>query len=185
MPRSLPVVAVLLALASRLPADELPDGRKGVRHEIYFEGTDRPDLAGRRLVLYPVHVEGAWLEVVAGKSADFYHFMKPCLYAVDGEIPEDPAARKAFFETLPRSTPIERIATVSEADPTARIVTTYRVGELEGQILKIGKKVEFFDEKGNALQTRENALLPTLLGTSATAILLLFVAFGRRRAVRG
>lgn len=185
MSRILPIVALLLALPIAAPADEIPDGRRGVRHEIYFEGFDQDAFAGRRLVLYPTHVDGAWLEVTAGKPAEFYRILKPCLYVVDGEIPEDQAARKAFFETLPRSTPIERVATVSEADPTARIVTVYRLVGVEGRTLTIEKaKVDSYDDAGHSLQPRQNTLLPTLLGTSAMAVAFLAVRFARRRGIQ-
>ncbi len=180
--RGLAAVALLLAVAAPAGADILPDGHKGVRHEIRFEGMDREAFAGVRFVLYPTDVSGHWLEVAAGKPVAFYHLAGPRLYAVKDAIPEDEKKRETFFAALPRSEPIGLRNTLPESDPRARIATTYRIAAIDGLAVALEKREEAWDADGERVESgKGSAALPGFLGTSAIAMLLLAASVVRRR----
>ncbi|MBN1477703.1 hypothetical protein JXA47_13195 [Candidatus Sumerlaeota bacterium] len=181
-------LAAILALAAPLAqADIIPDGYHGVSHDFVIEGIDQ--FPGLTFYVHPLWMGGGVEQLSEGEAFSFYKFASPHLIAVPasaaiqatdiGALLEDPA--------LPRTErPFTCVSSAPDSDPTRRIVSTFRVTGIEGQVIHLQQVFEVrLDSSGRPLNTQA-ATLGAFMSHGAVplalpALALLGLAALRRR----
>jgi MYXO-CTERM domain-containing protein len=182
-------LVTFLALATPLAqADIIPDGNHGVSHDFVIEGIDQ--FPGLAFFAYPLWMGGGVEPLDEGEAFSFYKFASPHLIA----MPVSASVQATDIETLledpalPRTErPFSCISTAPDNDPTRRIVSTFRVTGIEGQVILIEQVSQVrLNSSGLPVNTQAGTLSAFMTHGAVPAILpalalLGLVAVRRRR----